>query len=66
MKLLGGISPFEQNPVQAKMMSKLIFTNAGSILRTRQHRIAAAKITPTHNLAAAGLTAATTPLYHPE
>ena len=31
-KLLSGISPFEQKPVHAKMISKLIFTNAGSIL----------------------------------
>jgi len=33
-RLLGGTSPLEQKPVQARIMSKLILTNAGSILRS--------------------------------
>ena len=33
-RLLGGTCPLEQKPVQARIISKLILTNAGSILRS--------------------------------
>ena len=62
-RLLDGISPLEQNPVHASIMSKLILTNAGSILHLIVRIYTVQGQTYTHNTVTSGLTEVTTLLY---